>query len=250
MLLHKQIFENPNFSIWMNDESELLLQLDSLDEALLRIESIANLLADELPRYPTKRLSLRIACRTATWPSSTLEPALEKIWGPASVGIFELAPLCRRDVRDAATTSGLDADSFIRELYAANVVPFAIRPLTLNLLLDLFKKDGKLPRSVADIYLRGCLTLCEEQNPSRRDTGRLGAFTAAQRLRIASRIAAVTMLANRYAVWTGSEGEGVPDEDISLQGIAGSTEQGDFPSFTITEASIRETLDTGLFTSR
>jgi hypothetical protein len=250
VLLHKRIFENPDFLSWINDESQLVLQLDSLDEGLLRIDSIANLLAEELPRYPTKRLSLRIACRTAVWPSSTLEPALETIWGASAVGIFEMAPLCRRDVADAATISDLDADSFIRELYAANVVPFAIRPLTLNLLLDLFKKDGKLPRSVADIYLRGCLTLCEEQNPSRRDAARLGAHTAAQRLRIASQIAAVTMLANRYAVWAGPEGEGVPDEDISLRTIAGSTEQGNFPSFAITEASIRETLDTGLFTSR
>ena len=250
ILLHKRIFENPDFLDWIDDESELVLQLDSLDEGLLRIDTIANLLAEELPRYPITRLSLRIACRRAVWPSSTLEPALETIWGASGVGIFEMTPLCRRDVADAATIIGLDADSFFRELYTANVVPFAIRPLTLNLLLDLFKKDGKLPRSVADIYLRGCLTLCEEQNPSRRDTGRLGAHTAAQQLRIASRIAAVTMLANRYAVWVGPEGEGVPEEDISLRTIAGSTEQGNFPPFTITEAAIRETVDTGLFTSR
>jgi hypothetical protein len=250
ILLHKRIFENPDFLTWVNDNSHLVLQLDSLDEALLRIDSIANLLADELPRYPTGRLSLRIACRTAVWPSATLEPALENIWGNSAVGIFELAPLCRRDVVEAAEISGLDADSFIHELYSANVVPFAIKPLTLNLLLDLFKKDGRLPRSVADIYFRGCLALCEEQSPSRRDARRLGAYTAAQRLRIASRIAAATMFANRYAVWIGPEGEGFPGEDISLRAIAGSNEQGGFPSFTITEASIREALDTGLFTSR
>ena len=58
------------------------------------------------------------------------------------------------------------------------------------------------------------------------------------------------MFANRYAVWTGPEGDGVPDEDVPLSALAGIQEQGDFPPFEITEQCVRETLDTGLFTSR
>jgi hypothetical protein len=249
-LLHKRVFESAEFLAWKTGDSHLFLHLDSLDEALLRIDSIANLLVDELPRQPTARLSIRIACRTAVWPSATLETALCRLWGEPAVGVFELVPLRRRDVVAAVEETGIDADSFIRELYAANAVPFAVKPLTLNLLLALFKKDGKLPRSVADIYLRGCLKLCEEQSPSRRDAQRVGMHTATQRLRVASRIAAATMFANRYAVWTGPEANGVPEEDIPLSALAGMWEQGDFASFEVTEQSIREALDTGLFTSR
>ena len=51
-LLYKQLFESPEFLAWLGDDSELDLHLDSLDEALLRIDSIANLLANELPRLP------------------------------------------------------------------------------------------------------------------------------------------------------------------------------------------------------
>jgi hypothetical protein len=249
-LLYKKLFENDTFVGWASGDTKLIIQLDSLDEALLRIDSIASLLADELPKYPTARLSIRIACRTAVWPSSTLELALKGIWGDSYVGVFELAPLRRRDVVNAAETLGIDPEKFIKELYAANVIPFAIKPLTLNLLLDLFKKDGKLPRSVAEIYSRGCLKLCEEQNASRRDAGRFGSYTAAQKLRIASRIAAATMFANRYAIWTGPETEVVPDEDIPLSALIGGPEQGDFVSFEVGESAVRETLDTGLFTSR
>jgi hypothetical protein len=187
-LLHKRIFESPEFLAWAGGTSHLFLHLDSLDEALLRIDSIANLLADELPRHPTARLSVRIACRTAVWPSDTLEPALCRIWGDSAVGVFELAPLRRRDVVAAAEAMGIEADDFVREVYSVSAVPFAIKPLTLNLLLALFKKDGRLPRSAAEIYFRGCLKLCEEQNPSRRDARRHGAYNAAQRLRVASRI--------------------------------------------------------------
>jgi hypothetical protein len=152
ILLHKRVFESTEFTAWAKGDSHLVLHLDSLDEALLRIDTIASLLADELPRYPTERLSIRIVCRTAVWPSATLEPALRGIWGDSAVEVFELAPLRRRDVVTAAEATDVDVDSFFRELYSANAVPFAIKPLTLNLLLALFKKDGRLPRSVAEIY--------------------------------------------------------------------------------------------------
>jgi hypothetical protein len=249
-LLHQRVFGSPEFIAWTTGTSHLVLHLDSLDEALLRVDSIANLLASELPRYPTSRMSVRIACRTAVWPGAILEPVLNSLWGNGAVGIFELAPLRRKDVVAAATAHDIDADTFIRELYAADVVPFAIKPLTLNLLLGLFQRDGQLPRSIVDLYTRGCLKLCEETNASRRSARRLGALNPAQRLRVAGRLAAATMLANRYAVWAGMESDGIPAEDVAVSVLARGHEEGDFPAFDITEDHVREVLDTGLFTSR
>ena len=134
-----------------------------------------------------------------------MEPALKEIWGDEAVGIFELAPLRRVDVTAAAEERAIDPRAFIDQLYIANVVPFAIKTLTLNLLLGLFQSGGGPPRSIADLYTVGCRKLCEEQNPSRRDTRKLGHLNPDQRLRLAGRIAAVTMFANRYAIWTGPE---------------------------------------------
>ena len=206
-LLYQRVFGSEEFIAWTKGSSQLVLFLDSLDEALLRIDSIANLLASELPRYPVSRLSVRIACRTAVWPSGTLEPMLHRMWGDDSVGIFELAPLRRHDVMAAANVEGVDPRAFMEQLYSANAVPFAIKPLTLRLLLGLYKRDGNLPRSIAELYTRGCLKLCEETNPSRRDAGRLGVLSPKQRLRVAGRLAAATMLANRFAIWRGLEAE-------------------------------------------
>jgi hypothetical protein len=115
-LLHQRLFGSPEFIAWTTGNSHLVLHLDSLDEALLRIDSIANLLAGELPRYPTSRMSVRIACRTAVWPGAILEPVLNGLWGNDAVGVFELAPLRRNDVVAAATAHGIDADTFIREM--------------------------------------------------------------------------------------------------------------------------------------
>lgn len=249
-LLYRRIFEHETFQAWLKGNNHLTLYLDSLDEALLRIDSIAALLAAELPQLPAERLSIRIACRTAVWPSATLEPALQNIWGEDAVGAFELAPLRRIDVIEAAGLQCIDPDQFIPSLFEASAVPFAIKPLTLNMLFDLFKREGRLPNRVSDLYRRGCLTLCEESNAGRREAKRLGTLATAQRFRVASRIATFTMLANRYAIWTGAEGAGVPEEDVTISALAGEREEGDFPAFDVAEDHIREVLDTGLFTSR
>jgi len=249
-LLFHRVFESDAFVAWSHGTSHLVLHLDSLDEALLRIDTIANLLASELPQFPIDRLSIRIACRTAVWPADTLEPALKSIWGEAAFGAFELAPLRRIDVVDATQLQGIDPQAFIPALFEADAVNFAIRPLTLNMLLDIFKRDGRLPKRVSELYRRGCLTLCEEVNPSRRDSKRLGTLGTAQRLRTAERIAAVTMLSNRYAIWTGAEIAGMPAEDVSLAELATGQEQGAFTAFEVGEDHLREVLDTGLFSSR
>ena len=248
-LLVQKVFANPEIAGWKSGTSQLFLHLDSLDEALLRIDSIANLIASELQNLPAERLSVRIACRTAVWPEQTLEPALREIWGDEAVGVFELAPLRRVDVDAAAKARAIDQKAFFEELSHADVVPFAIKPLTLNLLLGLFERDGRLPHSVSELYILGCRKLCEEQNPSRRDSRKLGRLNPDQRLRLASRLAAVTMLANKYAIWTGAETDFFPESDVALSKLSLGLEEGDFRTFSAEEPNIREVLDTGLFSA-
>ncbi len=250
VLLHKRVFESEAFTAWKNGSSHLYLHLDSLDEALLRVETIANLLASALPQYPAARMSVRIACRTVVWPANILGNALNAIWGKDASGVFELAPLRRRDVVEAAAAYQIDSEAFLHELYAANAVPFAIKPLTLKMLLGLYQRDGSLPGSSGALYTQSCLKLCEEQNQSRRDTRRTGRLNPAQRLRVAGRMAAATMFANRYAIWTGPEIGGVQPEDVPLSSLADGREQGAFLAFDVTGDDIREVLDTGLFNSR
>jgi hypothetical protein len=247
-LLFRRVFESDKFMAWKKGQSHLFLHLDSLDEALLRVDSIANLLADELRDTPTERMSLRIACRTAVWPADTLGAALKRIWGEAS-GAFELAPLRRRDLFTALDAHGIAVEDFMRALFAAQAVPFAIKPLTLKMLLTLYQQQGNLPNSSIDLYKQGCLALCEELNKSRRDSGRLGSRNAGQRMRLAGRIAAATIFGNRFAVWTGPQ-INCPPDDIPVSALAGHREEGEFATFNATDDDVREVLDTGLFSSR
>ena len=247
--LHRRLFEAPKIEAWKASDGHLYLHLDSLDEAMLRIETIAHLLGEGLRSLPIDRMSVRVACRTAVWPAATLGRELRAIWGEAGLGIFELAPLRRRDVLNALTAHGIQSEAFLPKLFGAHAVPFAIKPLTLKMLLSLYRRDGRLPSSTADLYRQGCLALCEEQNNSRRDTGRRGKLNARQRLRLAGRIAAATVLGRRWAVWTGPEAD-TPAEDVAVSALAGAREQGDFATFTATDDDVREVLDTGLFSSR
>jgi hypothetical protein len=58
--LYKAFFQNQILLQWINGDYDLHLYLDSFDECLLRIDTVAALLADELPKLPLERLSCEL----------------------------------------------------------------------------------------------------------------------------------------------------------------------------------------------
>ncbi len=129
--LIRNLFESKTFVAWMNGTHRLHLFLDSLDEGLLKIDTLSMLLVEELSREEYRehlsRLYFRITCRTAVFPKG-LEEGLSQLW-ENNVKIYELVPLRRTDVRMAAATCGLD-DKFLEAIDHKGVVPFAIKPVT------------------------------------------------------------------------------------------------------------------------
>ena len=154
--LVRDIFEHETFISWKNDANKLLyLFLDSLDECILRIDTIGMLLIDEFKKYPRQRLFLHIACRTGMWPIS-LEKELEQLWCKDAIGIYELVPLRKKDVIEAARANELNSNKFLEEINEKNAVPLAIKPLTLNLLINIYLNNQSLPLSQVELYLKGC----------------------------------------------------------------------------------------------
>jgi hypothetical protein len=247
--LEKKVFESPEFQVWNAEKIPLYIFLDSLDECLLSIQTASRLLADEFRRYPQQNLFIRIASRTWDWPIG-LEISLKEHWGEESVGVFELAPLRRKDVVEAVIANELDPEKFIEEVQSREVVPLAIKPLTLEMLMNIFKHDGGLPSSKTEIYRRGCLLLADEPNQDRRDAHKFGTLSQQQRLITAGRIAALTVFAGKNAIWTGFDDGNIPNEDLILTDLIGGSESIDGNMFEINESALRETLSTGLFSSR
>ncbi len=247
--LIRDIFENPDFLSWVKGDAHLHLFLDSLDECQLSIETLAPLLIEKLKTCPIQRLSLRIACRTADWPTF-LEDGLQQLWNKKEeIGFYELVPLRKVDVEEAVKANGLDPTHFLKELDDKKIVPLAIKPITLRLLINLFKSE-QMPPSQVELYSRGCRQLCDEDSESRKATRKTGVLTADERMAIAARIAAVTIFSRKNAIWIGVDRGDVPPGDTTLRELSGGIEIVNGKTIQIDELVLREALGTGLFSSR
>lgn len=242
--LERAILEDATVRNWLAGSHRLYLYLDSLDEALLRIDTVTDLLAQILSRLPLERLHLRIACRSDDW-SLGFECTLKQLWRAKRDCTYTLAPLRRVDVAAAARMRGIDDGAFLAEVERIGAVPLAIKPITLEFLFKSFQRDGGLPRTQRDVYARGCELLCEESNRHRRETRRTGVHTAGERLAAASCLAAVTVFSNRYAVWTDLDMGEVPEADVPVHEVIEAIGGG----LDVQESAIRAALATGLFSA-
>lgn len=247
-LLVNEIFQGPTIQNWLHEDGSLTLFLDSLDECLVKVTTLAALLGQRLAKLPTERLRLRIACRTAEWPVH-LEERLVSLWGEGGVKVLEICPLRVADVLQAADVEGVDPAQFMEEVKAREVGPIAARPVTLRLLFRQYKQDKSLPATRREIYLQGCRALTEEVNLSRRTSRLIGSLTSGQRICLASRIAAATVYSNRSAIWTGSGLDDVPTGDIRLDELEGGSEPNEPDEVRADRDSMNEVLSTGLFRS-
>jgi hypothetical protein len=242
--LYKAIFESEEFNNWINSTKILEIVLDSLDECLIHVKTVAPMLITEFKKYPVSRLRLRIACRTSEWPA-LLHQELPRIWGADYYREYELAPLRRDDVALAARDEGLDAGAFLKTIEERDLVPFAIKPITLVMLLQQYKRPESLGGSIVELYHSYCLYLCQETSVFRRDVGVKGLLEPPLRLAIAKRIAAITMFCKRASIYKGlNEPEA---EDVTLSDMAGGTESINGATVPVTEPALRDVLRTGLF---
>lgn len=249
--LSTDLIHDRDFIDWINGSHRLYLFLDSLDEGMLTVGNLATQLVDEFNKnkYRDKldRLYIRVACRTAVLPQ-ILEQGLKKLWGE-NLAIYELAPLRYVDVENAATAENIEPQNFLSEVWDKTLVPLAIKPLTLSFLLNIYKRNGDKfspDGTLCNLYLEGCRLLCEENNLSRQSANQKGTLEADERLIIAARIAAITVFANRFAIWTGTDRGEVPAEDVLLRQLILGNEVSNGRAVEV----IREVLDTGLFSAR
>ena len=163
--------------------------------------------------------------------------------------VYEIAPLRRTDVVLAARTRGLDPERFLGKALDRGVQAFALKPVTLGFLLDTFEQDGDLGNSSVDLYSDGLLRKCEELNPYRRNLQAEPFLTPGQRLRLAKRIAALTILTDRPAIWIGDISQ-KSATDLTVDEIIGSSDAEGSSAALVTGSAIRETLGTALFVSR
>lgn len=250
--LEGKIFGTDVFREWKQGSHHLHLYLDALDEALLRLETISDLLLEGLDDVALDRLSLRLSCRTADRLLS-LEQELERRFGAENFGRLELLPLRRSDIEATATEADVDGGAFVADVISQGLQPFAMIPVTLNLLLGSAQSRDGLPDDRGTIYEDGLLALADEWDDRRRSgASTRGAVLPAGRLALASRIAAALALSGRTAV--AIDRKTARDNDLPTAADLSGGEEIDVEAAVQTnvpasEAALREVLGTGLFTS-
>ena len=268
------VFQNEKFAEWINGKHCLHVFLDSFDECHSRVDVLPKRLLSELSRQPVERLCLRILCRTSEWPQS-LEEGLRKLWNerlhvrvtpaqgdvlsgvsPANppvslVQLFEMTPFRRTDFDEIVCGEGIEPESFLNEIQSRNLAPFANRPQSLAFLIRIYRATGQFPSNQVELYHEGCRELCREANSERTDGHLTGNFSADELLAVAERMAAVTVFCNRNSILPDeSRADQASPGDISLRDVCHGVEKVAGREVEVRFETIRETLNTGLFTGR
>ncbi|MBD2666924.1 hypothetical protein B6N60_04923 [Richelia sinica FACHB-800] len=248
--LYNQANEN-----YFNVKTTIYLLIVKILEIKLFNIAIFNLLLSKCNSIntPEERLFFRIVCRTSVWEeSSSLEDKLKEKWEENNIKIYQLAPLRRVDIIEAAHTEGIDTELFMQGILDKEATPLAINPITLKFLTDTYLKNGTFPDSKKELYKQGLLQLCEENNPDRRAARHRGSLNSDQRLIIAGRIASILLLARKTAIWTSTEMVDMPESDIAILHLCVGKETINQQEFLVTENYIRDEVlsITGLFSSR
>lgn len=243
-VFERQTIDSAAWAIWRTGTGVMTLVVDGVDEGLQKIDGFVDYLSGLLGSEPVTRLRVILACRSAEWPAAE-GAELAALW-PVPVGdavrplVWELCPLRRGDVEIAANASGYDAGDFLEAIHRQHVASLANRPMTLRMLLREFKGGGKFSGTHRDLYLAHCRFLCSEVDQGR--SGRLRQEDLEDQVyEAAQRIAALTLLSNRGAVFTGPAREAEVG-DLTLDEIAGAPGKGK-----LTRAVVRAALRTPLF---
>ena len=249
------LVRQPALAAWKANGKQLTLLVDAYDEALLRVESAAQLLLTAvtagLPDDPDVRaaraatLRLRVASRGGVWPDSVTQ-AFRAFWGETGVGVYTLASLRREDAALAALTWGAP-DGFLATVAEAEAGAWAALPLTLRWLVQIVKRDAALPATRRELFERGALLLCEEQNPNRRNADRFGMMTPRQRLALAGRLAALMRFGGRASLSL-APGDEHPEGSLAGADAEGTETSQAGDSFTVGPSALRDLArDTALF---
>gem|GEM_PF-2342464 len=260
--LRREILDSAAVATWRAADTSLTLWLDSLDEGLLHVNVLQSALLRMLRApLPLDRLRLRILCRDAVWPAN-FSKALARQLGlpePAQAGADEamltllLSPLSREQVEQAAEAEGFEAAQFLAAVAAADAQPLAGRPVTLALLLNLYRRHQPtfgLPEEAgrAGLYEWGCLELCERPDQDRPEAHRQDPH---QRLLLAGYVAMLGVLTNRRVIAAEPlPGLASPNELDAFALSGGTTAAWRGTTAPITVPALRDLFrHTGLFTN-
>lgn len=238
------------YSLWKNGQSSLTLFLDSFDEMILNQDKFSSFLSNLLTNSGgnLSQLSLRVACRNLLW-SETAQNNLQKIWDKP-IEIIELCPLTKKDVLLAANLNQIDEHEFLSAIIKNDLAALAGKPLTLKMLISIFKEKSSLPSGKVDLFRRGVEFLLQEIDPSKINSSSRPRTDLNKRKIIAEKLAALMTLSAKGVLVLSIPESGLSDLDLLVDDVCGDEFTDTDHSLQISRDEVIETLNTGIFSSR
>jgi hypothetical protein len=175
------------------------IYLDALDEAMVPVRTTSIIVAAWIREHlKRKRPRLRISCRSAVWPTE-VEAAIREVYPKENVRLAVLTPISDDDVRQVVKELGMDPEVFSRAVNKAGVSLLAHQPLTLQMLIRVFKEGGTLPQSRKELFQKGIEQLAGERS-ERLEHGTATTMPLGDLLDAAERLACFTLLSGHEIV--------------------------------------------------
>ncbi|GAB93054.1 NACHT domain-containing protein [Gordonia rhizosphera] len=219
-------------------DGDVCLTVDGFDEAQRQIPGLFSVILDYVDDIGPERLWLRVVSRASDWEVRYTKDFDERF---SSCESMFLLPLTRANVSNFAEGRGVDPERFLRDVERKGVEAIAARPLTLDLLLRVYERDGALPNRSADLYERGMSALCEELSDDRGP--RQPRLVPGRAMEIAARTAAVMAFGGKSSIWLGPEAQASPEDATVSQCVVDGSE---WPT-SVTPAEVEEVWRGGLF---
>ena len=247
--IRRDTIETPQWREARMRDGEITLVLDGLDEALQRLPVLLHRLRKCLEDEPVARTRLALVSRVADWRESRADE-LFALWPEHERGgAFELCPLRWKDVRLAATESGVNADAFTRAVCERRVGWMAGRPKLLMMLIEEFQRFRRLPDNRRELFARAARRMSDEHDPERHEiiAGSGRPVVPVERAHaVVARISAAMLLCGKSRVLMDSR---IPPDgaDLPLAELIGGAEPLGADSFDVDERHVRAALDTAHF---
>ena len=252
-----KIFDDQATLEWISGKKSLTVFIDSLDECWRRVQELESILIGELERiglHSKPPIFLRLACRSTEW-RGEVGDSLRKLFitndeTKDDVQVLVLAPLSKENIQRAAESVNCESRVLLETFASKRIESLANHPVTFNMLLEEYLEGGALPESRVDLYKRGCLRLCEDRHSRFPGNGKRST-SPRQRLIVAARIAATCIFSNRLMVNGDPENISNRADVLNISDVCGYPfEEEEGQKIEIDEESIRETLQTALFSER
>lgn len=180
-------------------DANTVIYLDALDEVMVPVRAAGLVLQSwVVDHLAAAGVSLRISCRPAVWPA-ILGEALRETFGKEASRVALLQPLSLDDIPRIVAKFDIDPVTFVESIESAGASVLAQKPLTLEMLLRIYRSDGSLPESRRELFARGVEILAVER-VERVEVGTDFRVSLPELLKGAERLACFTLLSGKDSV--------------------------------------------------